>query len=54
VGAEGVVVSPLRPVGVVRIGDARYDALAEAGLIEPGARVRVSEVYDNQIKVRMI
>jgi len=54
VGAEGVVMTPLRPIGVVRIGDARYDALAETGLIESGARVRVTAVQDNQIKVRAI
>ncbi len=53
-GAEGVVVTPLRPVGVVRIGDTRYDALAETGLIEAGHKVRVTAVYDNQIKVRSI
>jgi membrane-bound ClpP family serine protease len=54
VGAEGIVMTPLRPVGVVRIGDVRYDALAETGLIESGARVRVTAVQDNQIKVRAI
>lgn len=54
VGAEGEVVTPLRPVGVVRIADQRYDALAETGIIEPGQRVRVTAVYDNQLKVRAI
>lgn len=52
VGAEGVAVTPLRPVGVVRIGDERYDALAETSIIENGERIRVTAVYDNQIKVR--
>ncbi|MFG0259489.1 MAG: NfeD family protein [Phycisphaerales bacterium JB041] len=54
VGAEGEVVSPLRPVGIVRIGDARHDALAESGIIEPGQRIRVTAVTDNQLKVRAI
>lgn len=54
IGAEGVVVTPLRPVGIVRIGDTKYDALAETGLLDTGARVRVTAVYDNQIKVRAI
>lgn len=54
VGAEGEVVTPLRPVGVVRIADKRYDALAETGIIESGARVRVTAVQDNQLKVRVI
>jgi membrane-bound ClpP family serine protease len=54
VGAEGKVVTPLRPVGVVRIGDQRFDALAETGIIEAGQLVRVTAVQDNQLKVRAI
>ena len=54
VGAEGEVVTPLRPVGVVRIADQRYDALAETGIIEAGQRVRVTAVQDHQIKVRAV
>lgn len=54
VGAEGEVVTTLRPVGVVRLGEQRFDALAETGIIEAGQRVRVVAVYDNQIKVRAI
>jgi membrane-bound ClpP family serine protease len=54
VGAEGEVVTPLRPVGVVRIGDTRHDALAESGIIESGQRVKVTSVRDNQIKVRAV
>jgi len=52
VGAEGVAVTPLRPVGVVRIQGERVDALADTGMIESGARVVVVEVIDDQIKVR--
>ena len=48
------MVSPLRPVGIVRIGDQRHDALAESGIIEPGQRIRVTAVTDNQLKVRAI
>lgn len=54
VGAEGEVATPLRPVGAVQIGDQRYDALAETGIIEPGQRVVVVSVTDNQIKVRAV
>jgi membrane-bound ClpP family serine protease len=54
VGAEGEVITPLRPVGVVRIADQRYDALAETGIIETGQRVRVTAVQDHQIKVRAV
>ena len=54
VGAEGVVQTDLRPVGVVKIDGVRHDALAEIGLIEAGQRVVVVSVTDNQIKVRAV
>lgn len=54
VGAEGVVLTDLRPVGVVQIGTQRYDALAEASFIRAGTKVRVTVVEPNQIKVRAI
>ena len=52
VGAEGRTETALRPVGTVRINDVRTDAMAEAGVIEANTPVVVTEVYDNQIKVR--
>lgn len=54
IGAEGEAVTALRPVGMVRLGGERYDALAETGIIEAGQRVRVTSVQDYQIKVRAI
>ena len=51
-GMEGIVLSDLRPVGVVEINGQRYDALSEESLIRAGQRVRVSIVEPNQIKVR--
>lgn len=54
VGAEGEALTPLRPVGMVKIADARHEALAETGVIEPGQRVKVTAVHDNQIKVRPV
>jgi membrane-bound ClpP family serine protease len=42
----------LRPVGVIRIGDRRMDALAESGIIDQGTEVEIVEIIDNQIKVR--
>ncbi len=54
IGAEGVTESALRPVGTVRIGGERIDAMAEAGIIEPGTPIIVTAVYDNQIKVRAV
>jgi len=52
IGAEGVTVTALRPVGTVRIAGQRLDALSESGIIEANTPVTVTEVYDNQIKVR--
>ena len=52
VGKHGVVLTQLRPVGVIEIDGDRADALAETGLIEEGERVIVVEAYDNQLKVR--
>jgi len=52
VGAEGVALTPLRPIGTIKIGDQRFDALSEIDLIEAGQRVVVTDAGNNQIKVR--
>ncbi len=54
VGAEGVVMTDLRPVGAVRIGDRRVDALAEIAYIPAGSRVRVTAVEGTTIRVRAV
>lgn len=56
-GATGVAKTTLRPVGIVLLdGDApgvEHEARAEAGLIEPGARVTVVEVASARLVVRL-
>jgi len=52
IGAEGMTLSALRPVGFVKINGQRVDAMAETGVIEANMPVVVTDVYDNQIKVR--
>ena len=52
VGDHGTVEAALRPVGTVRIGDRRLDALSEHGVIDAGTSVVVVEILDNQVKVR--
>jgi membrane-bound serine protease (ClpP class) len=52
IGSEGVTETALRPVGTVRIGGQRVDGMAESGVIEANTPVIVTDVYDNQIKVR--
>lgn len=52
VGREGEAVTPLRPVGIVRIDGKRWDAHAELTFIESGERVVVTSADGMQIKVR--
>ena len=52
IGAEGVTITALRPVGIVKINGQRIDAMAESGIVEANTPVVVADVYDNQIKVR--
>ena len=54
VGAVGMVVSDLRPVGLIQIDGQRLEALAETGFIRAGTKVRITVVESNQIKVRSI
>lgn len=54
IGAEGKTMTACRPIGVVRINDERLDALAETGVIDANVTVVVTEVYDNQVKVRPV
>ncbi|KAA0213713.1 MAG: hypothetical protein DYG94_09355 [Leptolyngbya sp. PLA3] len=54
VGAEGVALTDLKPVGTARIGGKRYDVLAEGGLIDLGTRIRVTSAEPNLIKVRPV
>ena len=54
IGQEGVVLTDLRPVGMVQIAGKRYDALSESGMIRAGAKIRVVSADPQQIKVRAI
>jgi membrane-bound ClpP family serine protease len=54
VGQEGVVVTDLRPVGVIRIGQEKVDALSETRLVRAGERVRVVSVEGGTRKVRPV
>lgn len=52
VGAVGLALTPLRPVGTIEIEGTKLEALAEGGAVEAGQRIRVTSVQGNQIKVR--
>jgi membrane-bound serine protease (ClpP class) len=54
VGKQGTTITVLRPIGVVRIGGKRVDAMSETGSIEANVAIEVVSANDNQIKVRII
>jgi len=53
VGKQGISLTVLRPVGVIRVDGQRIDAMAETGSIEADVAIIVVSVYDNQVKVRV-
>ncbi len=52
VGAKGVAVTDLRPVGIVEVDGQRHDAVAEVALIDRGTPVRVTGADGMQLRVR--
>ncbi len=54
VGAEGVALTDLRPIGKVNIDGNRYEALAITRAIDQGARVRVTDASMHELKVRPV
>ena len=54
IGSEGEAVTDMRPAGKVRIGDETLDAVAVAGFLHAGTRVRVTKYENAQIYVREI
>jgi membrane-bound ClpP family serine protease len=54
VGETGVVVSPLRPVGMVEFSGKRIECVAESGYIEIDTKVQVIETEGTQLTVREI
>ena len=54
IGKEGVVLTEMRPVGIIEMDGKRVDALAEVGFLAAGTRVRVVSVDANEVKVRAL
>ena len=52
VGAEGVAVTDLRPIGEVRVGDERVDAICEVSFVPVGDAVRITAVEPTRVRVR--
>lgn len=54
IGAEGVVLQDLRPIGVVEVNGKRYDARAESTFIQTGSRIRVVQADAMELRVRQL
>ncbi|MGI9013836.1 MAG: hypothetical protein ACR2GY_06250 [Phycisphaerales bacterium] len=52
IGLRGRTITPCRPVGLVKIEGRRIEALSELGAIDADVDVVVTDVYDNQVKIR--
>ncbi len=53
-GKVGVVITPLRPVGMCDFAEKRVECVAEGGYVEKGKKVEVIGVESTQLTVRMI
>ncbi|MHC4119626.1 MAG: NfeD family protein [Planctomycetota bacterium] len=53
-GAVGVVLTPLRPVGMCDLSGQRIECVAESGYVDKGKKVRVIDVESTQVTVRII
>lgn len=53
-GAVGVVLTPLRPVGMCDFSGKRVECVAESGYVDKGKKVKVIDVESTQLTVRAI
>ena len=53
-GAEGVVFTPLRPVGICDLSGQRVECVAESGYVDKGKKIKVIKVESTQLTVRII
>ncbi|HLB74385.1 MAG TPA: NfeD family protein [Sedimentisphaerales bacterium] len=53
-GATGVVLTPLRPVGMCDFSGQRVECVAESGYVDKDIRVRVIGVESTQVTVREV
>lgn len=53
-GAVGLVITPLRPVGMCDFSGERLECVAESGYVDKGLKVKVIRVQSTQVTVRVI
>ncbi len=53
-GAVGIVMTPLRPVGMCDFSGQRIECVAESGYVDKGKEVKVIRVQSTQLTVRII
>jgi len=53
-GEVGVVLTPLRPVGMCDFAGQRVECVAESGYVDKGKKVKIIDVESTQLTVRMI
>ncbi len=53
-GVEGVAITPLRPSGIARLNEQRYDVVTRGEMLEKGTRVEVIEVSGNRVVVKEV
>ena len=53
-GAVGMVVTPLRPVGICDFIGRRLECVAESGYVDKGKKVEVIDIESTQLTVRVI
>jgi membrane-bound ClpP family serine protease len=53
-GAVGIVLTPLRPVGMCDFSGRRVECVAESGYVDKGKKVEVIDVESTQLTVRII
>jgi membrane-bound serine protease (ClpP class) len=53
-GCTGVVITPLRPVGMCDFSGRRVECVAESGYVDKGGKVQVIGVQSTQVTVRAV